>query len=199
MCLHVALPPQAEETTTRIIVPTPDEISKSLEQLRTSFAALVTRLRSRLEDHIENHKIKLKDVARFVEENLDIGGLTSAESIDNLFNRIQDYYYYLNCEIIKCIADEFLIKEEDNDLQEKMRDYMHKLESFKKSAKLLDLLSAIRTALPSRNNPTTVKVVLKFNSQWKNQTIKGLESLLSDYFDRDDLFNYIQIDQGKYG
>ena len=198
--MSVALSSQAEETTTRIIVPTPDEISKSLEQLQTSFAILVTRLHSRLEDHIENQKIKLKDVARFVEENLDIGGLTNVESIDKLFNCIQCHYYFLNCEIIKCIADEFLIKEEDNDLQEKMRDYMHKLEGFKKSAKLLDFLSAIRTALPSRNNPTTVKIALTFNSQWKNQTIKGLKSLLLHYFDRDDLFNYIQMKyQGKNG
>ena len=195
MCLHVALPPQAEETTTRIIVPTPDEISTSLEQLRKSFSALVTRLRSRLEDHIENKNIKLKDVARFVEEYLIIGGLTNVESIDDLFNRIQDYYYFLNCPVIECIADEFLMTKEDNDLQEKMRNYLQKLESFK-STKLRALQSAIRTALPLSNNPTAVKVVLKFNSQWEDQTIKRLESFLSHYFDRSDLFNYIQINQG---
>ena len=189
------MPPQAEETTTRIIVPTPDEISKSLEQLQTSFAILVTKMRSRLEDHIENQKIKLKNIARFVEEYLIIGGLTNAESIDDLFNRIQDYYYFLNCPVIKCIATGFLIKEEDNDLQEEMRVYSHDLESFK-STKLCDLQSVIHTALPSSNNDTAVKVVLKFNSQWENQNIKRLESFLSHYFNRSDLFNYIQISQG---
>ena len=203
--MSVALPPQAEETTTRIIVPTPDEILKSLKQLHSTFAILVTRLRSRLEDHIENKKIKLKDVARFFEEYLDIDGLTNAESIDDLFNRIRGYYYFLNCSIIGCIVTGFLNKKEDNDLQEEMRGYLHELENFKESTNLSALLSAIRAALrplpisSSSNHTassTAVKVVLKFKSQWENQTIKGLESFLSHHFNRSDIFNYIQIDQG---
>ena len=63
--MSVALPPQPKERTT--LYPDPD-ISKSLEKLQISFATLVTRMFSRLEDHIENKKIKLKDVARFFEE-----------------------------------------------------------------------------------------------------------------------------------
>ena len=158
-------------------------------------------MRRRLADHIKNQKIELIDIARFVEEYLGIRGLTNAESIDDLFNRIQDYYYYLNCPVIECITIEFLIH---NGLQDKVRDYSHELESFK-STKLSDLLSAIRTALhPLPNNSssnhipssTAVKVVLKLNAQWENQTIKGLESFLSQHFDRSDLFNYIQIDRG---
>ena len=192
--MSVALPSQAKEDVATT-VPTPDEISESLKQLHSTFAALVTKLRSRLEDHIENQKIKLKDVARFFEEYLDIDGLTNAESIDDLFNRNRGYYYFLNCPVIECIADEFLIKEEDNDLQKKMRDYMHELESFK-STKLSALQSIIPTELPSSNNHTAVKVVLKFKSQWEDQNIKRLESFLSDYFNRSDLFNYIQIDRG---
>ena len=195
--MSVALPSQAKEVmaTTRIIVPTPDEISKSLNELQEKFAALVANMRRRLADHIKNKKIELIDIARYVEEYLGIGGLTNAESIDDLFNRIQNYYYFLNCPVIECIATGFLFKEEDNDLQEKMRVYSHELESFK-STKLSDLQSVIRTALPSSNNDTAVKVVLKFNSQWENQNIKRLESFLSDYFNRNDLFNYIQINQG---
>ena len=77
-----------------------------------------------------------------------------------------------------------------------MRGYLRELESFKESTKLCDLQSVIRTALPSSNNDTAFKVVLKFNSQWEIKTIKGLESFLSDYFNRSDLFNYIQIDRG---
>ena len=86
-----------------------------------------------------------------------------------------------------------------------MRGYLHDLENFKESTNLSALLSAIRTALQplsisSSSNPTAsstaVKVVLKFNSQWENQTIKGLESFLSGFFNRSDLFNYIQISQG---
>ena len=195
--VSVALPPQEEEVmaTTRIIVPTPDEISKSLNELQEKFAALVANMRSRLADHIKNKKIELINIARYVEEYLSIGGLTNAESIDNLFNRIQNYYYFLNCPVIECIATGFLFKEEDNDLQEKMRVYSLELESFK-TTKLCDLHSVIHTALPSSSNQTAVKVVLKFNSQWENQNIKRLESFLSDYFNRSDLFNYIQIKQG---
>ena len=195
--VSVALPPQEEEVmaTTRIIVPTPDEISKSLNELQTKFAALVANMHRRLADHVKNQKIELIDIARFVEEYLGIGGLTNAESIDDLFNRIQDYYYYLNCPVIKRIATGFLFKKEDNNLQEEMRVYSNELESFR-STKLCDLQSIIPTELPSSNNDTAVKVVLKFDSQWENQNIKRLESFLSDYFNRSDLFNYIQINQG---
>ena len=157
-------------------------------------------MHKRLAGHIKNQKIELIDIARFVEEYLIIGGLTNAESIDDLFNRIQDYYYFLNCSVIECITTGFLLKKEDNDLQEEMKDYSEKLESFK-STKLCALLSAIRTALhplpiSSSSNRTAVKVVLKFKSQWEDQTIKGLELFLSHCFNRSDLFNYIQIDQG---
>ena len=195
--MSVALPPQEEEVmaATRIIVPTPDEISKSLNELQEKFAALVANMRSRLADHIKNKKIELINIARFVEEYLIISGLTNAESIDALFNRIQNYYYFLNCPVIECIATGFLFKEEDNDLQEEVRVYSEKLESFK-STKLSDLQSVIHTALPSSNNDTAVKVVLKFKSKWENQNIKRLESFLSDFFNRSDLFNYIQISQG---
>ena len=192
--VSAALPSQSKEVVATT-APKPHEISESLEQLRSSFAVLVTRLRSRLEDHIENKKMKLRDVARFFEEYLDIGGLTNAESIDDLFNRIRGYYYFLNCPVIKCIADEFLMTKEDNDLQNKIRDYSNELESFK-STKLSALQSVIPTELPPSNNDTAVKVVLKFNSQWENQNIKRLESFLSDYFNRSDLFNYIQIHRG---
>ena len=195
--VSVALPSQAKEAvaTTRIIVPTPDEISKSLNELLTKFAALVANMRRRLAYHIKNQKIELINIARYVEEYLSIGGLTNAESIDDLFNRIQNYYYFLNCPVIECIATGFLFKEEDNDLQEEMRVYSNELESFK-STKLCDLQSVIHTALPFSSNPTAVKVVLKFNSQWENQNIKRLESFLSDFFNRSDLFNYIQIERG---
>ena len=192
-------------TPTRIIVPTPDEILKSLNELQTKFAALVANIRKRLADHIKNQKIELIDIARFVEEYLGIRGLTNAESIDDLFNCIQDYYYFLNCPVIKRIATGFLFKKEDNDLQEEMRVYSNELERIR-STKLSALLSAISTALhqplpiSSSSNPTAsstaIRVVLKFDSQWEDQTIKGLESFLSHHFNRSDLFNYIQMDYG---
>ena len=196
--VSVALPSQANETTIHYVDP---DISQSLKVLHSTFAALVANMRRRLADYIKNQKIELIDIARFIEEYLGIRDLTNAESIDDLFNRIQGYYYYLNCPVIECITIEFLT---NNGLQEKMRNYSLELESFKLT-KLSDLLSAIRTALQplpisSSSNPTAsstaIKVVLKFNSQWEDQTIKGLESFLSRYFNRSDLFNYIQMDYG---
>ena len=196
--VSVALPSQANETIIHYVDP---DISKSLKVLHSTFAALIAKMRRRLADYIKNQKIELIDIARFVEEYLGIRDLTNAESIDDLFNRIQGYYYYLNCPVIECITIEFLIS---NGLQEKMRNYLLELESFK-STKLSDLLSAIRTALQplpisSSSNPTAsstaIKFVLKFNSQWENQTIKALELFLSYHFNRSDLFNYIQMDYG---
>ena len=167
--VSVALPSQANETTIHYVDP---DISQSLKVLHSTFAALVANMCRRLADYIKNQKIELIDIARFVEEYLGIRDLTNAESIDDLFNRIQGYYYYLNCPVIECITIEFLT---NNGLQEKMRNYSLELESFK-STKLSDLLSAIRTALQplpisSSSNPTAsstaIKVVLKFNSHWR--------------------------------
>ena len=198
MNMSVVLQSQAKETTTHCVEP---DISQSLKELHSTFASLVTKIRRHLVAHI-NQKNELIDIARFIEEYLGIGGLTNVESIDDLFNRIRGHYYFLNCSVIECLATTFLIKEEDSHLQEEIRDYLHRLESFK-STKLIKLQPAIRTALPLNYNRsvsddtshTTIKVILKFNIQWKNQTIKVLELFLSHYFDRSDLFNYIQIDQ----
>ena len=193
-CVCIALPSQLKETTTLNFDP---DISQSLTKLHTKFATLVAEMRRRLANHIKNNKIELINIARYVGEYLDIRGLTNAKSIDDLFDQIRAYYYFLNCPVIEYIATLFLTKKKDSDLQKKIRDYSHELESFKESTMLSDLLSVIHTALDSRsNNDTAIKFVLKFNSQWENQTIKGLELFLSDYFNRSDLFNYIQISQG---
>ena len=186
--MSVALSLQPKERTT--LYPDPD-ISQSLKVLHSTFAALVAKMRRRLADHIKNQKIELIDIARYVEEFLEIKGLTNVESIDELFNQIRSHYFFLNCPVIECIAIEFLI---NNGLKEKMKDYLLELESFKKSTKLCELLSDINDSFS--NDHTGAEVVLKFISQWENQTIKGLESFLAHYFDRSDLFNYIQVKRG---
>ena len=191
--MSVALPLQPKETITLNFDPA---ISQSLTKLHITFATLVAKMRRRLANHIKKKKIKLINIARFVEEYLDIGGLTNAKSIDDLFHQIRGHYCFLNCTVIECIATGFLIKTKDNDLQKEIRDYLHELESFKESTNLRDLLSVIHTVLDSCSNNDTVKFVLKLKGQWKNQTIKGLESFLSLNFNRSDLFSYVQMEYG---
>ena len=191
--MSVALPLQPKETTTLNFDP---DISQSLTKLHKKFAELVAEMRRRLANHIKKKKIKLINIARFVEEYLDIGGLTNAESIDDLFDQIRGHYCFLNCTVIECIATGFLIKMKDKDLQKEIRDYSHELESFKESTNLSDLVSVIHTVLDPCSNNDTVKFVLKLKGQWKNQTIKGLESFLSLNFKRNDLFSYVQMEYG---
>lgn len=194
--MSLVLQQQAKERKIHILE---TDVSWSLEKLHTKLATLVRKLRGRLAKHIKNGKIELVDIARSLEEYLRVGDLTDEVSVDKLFNRIQGYYYCLNCSVINYIFQEFLTKNDDTDLLEEMKEYLSNLECFK-STKLLDLQSAIHKALPPINNQTiietTCEVVLKFKGQWENQTINTLESFLKHYFNRNDLFNYVQVERG---
>ena len=174
------------------------DVNKSLKRLRSTFSNLVTEVRSQLAQHIEDGVVKLIKIARNLEEQLKVPGLTGITCIDKLFNSIQDYYYYLNCSVIEHIVETFLThNEEDEKLQKEMEKYAFNLESFKESTKLVELQSAIDKVFPLNHSVSdTCKVVLKFKGQWEGETIKDLERFLRHYFDRDDLFNYIHIERG---
>ena len=174
------------------------DVNKSLKRLRSTFSNLVTDVRSQLAQHIEDGVLKLIKIARNLEEQLKVTGLTGITCIDELFNSIQDYYYYLNCSVIEHIVETFLThNEEDEKLQKEMERYASKLESFKESTKLVELQSAIDKVFPLNHSVSdTCKVVLKFKGQWEGETIKDLERFLRHYFDRDDLFNYIHTERG---
>ena len=94
------------------------DVNKSLERLRSTFSNLVTEVRSQLAQHIEDGVLKLINIARNLEEQLRVTGLTGVTCIDKLFNSIQAHYYYLNCSVIKHIVKTFLThNEEDKKLQ----------------------------------------------------------------------------------
>ena len=175
------------------------DVNEILETLRSTFSTFVTKVRSQLAQHIKVGIVELINIARNLEEHLRVIGLTGITCIDKLFNSIQDYYYYLNCSVIKHIVKTFLIhNEEDKELQKEMERYACKLESFKNSTKLVELQSAIDKVLPSSHSvsDTSCEVVLKFKGQWERETIKDLEHFLQHYFCRNDLFNYIHIERG---
>ena len=175
------------------------DVNKSLKRLRSTFSLLVAKIRSQLAQHIEDGVIKLIIIARYLEEQLRVTGLTGITCIDKLFNSIQDYYYYLNCSVIEHIVETFLIhNKEDIKLQEEMERYACELESFNESTKLVELQSAIHKVLPSSHSvsDTSCEVVLKFKGRWERETIKDLERFLQHYFVRNDLFNYIHVERG---
>ena len=174
------------------------DVNEILETLRSTFSNLVAKVRKQLAQHIKDGIVELIDIARNLEEQLRVTGLTGVTCIEKLFNSIQVHYYYLNCSVIKHIVKTFLThNEEDRKLQKEMKSYACELESFKESTKLVELQSAIDKVLPLNHSVSdTCKVALKFKGQWEGETIKDLERFLRHYFDRDDLFNYIHIERG---
>ena len=174
----------------------------------------MVKIRDHLADKVRHQKLKIVNIARFVEEFLHLNGirLTDEVSVDILFNRIQGYYCYLNCSLIESIVEEHFEKScmecitgrfmphstSDTCIRKEMKTYVKKMNHFKQSNSLKKLQSRIvKTYEIISSSDTTCIVVIKLHGGWDKKTISDLESLLRHYFTRSDVFNHLQITPGS--
>ena len=200
----------------RFIVRPHDSIASELDDLHSSFSCIVGKVRDRLENLINEEKIRFREIAFSIEEYLYLKGhLQQLQSIQKLFDSLRDYYYYLNPSVIKFIIKKFLTKEKksscmeyitrwlvqkDEDLLGVLERYLDQLRSFKESTQLKSFKSDIDNAFLTYHSPSsgnTCEVSIKLNNRWDELTMKSLELLLEHYFHRGDLFSHIKIGEGS--
>ena len=174
-----------------------DQVAMDLEQLHKKYVILMSNVRKSFRIAIETRKCQLIDIATHIEEFIRVKGLTKQTSIDELFNEIQPYYYFLNVELIEEIVDVFLPGE---DLNKQLEEYKIKREEFEKSAQLQHVKTAIEDALLPKQGitGTTCEFVIVLAKNWKERTLDHLRTLLNYLFSgKENLLNHIEIKKGS--
>lgn len=170
------------------------DVCKHLRAITLEFAFLVVKIK-RVARHTQPY---LQEMSEYLENYYCTGGeLLKAQTIDELFDKIQPRYCFLNYEIL---IDAVKILH-DPDLQKQIDEYTDKVESFKDSTTVAKLKEALVHALLSGkekstgSNPHTCsRVVLLLVGNWLFCPEGSIQALLEYMFqDQPNLLAYIHI------
>ena len=195
---HSAEQLQVEERNVEVRIDTADEMATQLVGLHKRFAQLETNIKDTLDDVITQEKITLKHVARHLQRHLEEPQLklTDAKDIDDLFDKLESYYSFLNCELLEEVVNQFA----PGELQTEIEKYVTDVEAFEELTTLQELKDAIEQALlPTQSvTPSTCEVILKLSRRWKKEKMRCLNKLLEHIFSKKRyLLNHIILKDGS--
>ena len=112
-----------------------------------------------------------------------------------LFDELQPYYDFLNCELIEAIVECFL---KGHQVHDKVAQYVRRLEEFLESPTLLDLKSAIQDGLIPRQECTdaTCRVVITLSGKWGTISFSIFREVIK-YIIGKELLTHIEIKPGS--
>ena len=195
---HSAKQLEVEEKKVEVKIDTVDEMATQLVGLHKRFAQLETTIKGTLESIIIKGQKTIKDIARHLQRHLEEMQLklTDAKDIDDLFDKLESYYSFLNCELLEEIINQFA----PGELQTEIEKYVTDVETFEELTTLQELKDAIEQALlPTQSvTPSTCEVILKVGKRWKREKKKCLNKLLEHIFsDKSHLLKHIKITVGS--
>ena len=195
---HSAKQLEVEERKVEVKIDTVDEMATKLVGLHKRFAQLETTIKGTLESIIIKGQKTIKDIARHLQRHLEETRLklTDAKDIDDLFDKLESHYSFLNCELLEEIINQFA----PGELQTELEKYVTDVEAFEELTTLQELKDAIEQALlPTQSvTPSTCEVILKVSKRWKREKMKCLNKLLEHIFsDKSHLLKHIKITVGS--
>ncbi|XP_019858856.1 PREDICTED: uncharacterized protein LOC109587078 [Amphimedon queenslandica] len=193
----VPLVEAVDQSPTVIQLSSKDEVATNIDKLYDQFTSLVTDLRTRFEELISEGKIKLIQVTRQAADYLR-RRVTSlqADSIDELFDCLLSHYDFLNCSLLRKLANRFLA---DDELQLSLSQYIDSMDNLLESSQLKHIRSTIKEKLSFLpTNEHAACIIFKLHDRWEEMTLKNFKRVLSHYFGSNaDLFSHIYFDYGS--
>ena len=155
-------------------------VKQQMKELERRFSDLVdctydTLLQKKVDDNVRSFRSRLLslDVSRksehqkFINEHLDQG-----TTFDTLWDRLNNYWNFLNFNLLECIVDKYKIE----DLQCRMKLYVHDLKSFRKATRLCDFIECWPVQGVTPPVVDLQEFVTKMNYDWDNCTLEDLET-----------------------
>ena len=167
-----------EVNTKEIQLSSKDQLAKDLQNLQKRYALLITDI---ITHYATSGKHDTLRIARWVQNNFDETGLVhDGVTIDEIFERMKPHYSFLDIESINDLMEAYPI--DDTKLQSRFDQYAEDLDSFIDSAKLDDVITAIKAAIIGEGTKIDPKVVLKLSGKWSDKTIRNLKKLTEYLF-----------------
>ena len=155
-----------------------------MKELETTFSNLSdltydTLLQMKVDDNVRSFRSRLLslDVSRksehqkFINEHLVI--IDQGTTFDVLWGQLNNYWNFLNFDLLECIVDKYEIE----NLQRRMKSYVHDLESFRKGTRLCDFIECWPVQGETPPVVDLQEFVIKMNYDWDICTLENLEML----------------------
>ena len=155
-----------------------DQIAKDLQNLQKRYPILIADITTH---YAKSGKHDTFHIARWAQTAFDETGLVhDGVTIDEIFERIKPHYSFLDIESINNLMEAYPI--DDTELQSRFDQYAEDLDSFIDSAKLDDVMTAIKAAFIGETTKVDPKVILKLSGKWSDKTIRNLKKLTEYLF-----------------
>ena len=146
-------------------------ISSEFNKISKEFTNLVVIIKQALRKKSDSIIHQLQDV---LYDQCKLEPLSTEEfNFDKVFVRVRHHYCFLNYHILECLVDMFLSDEKP--LQQLLVDYTNKLENFKESVMMKDLMKLIKEKRDLHSNHKII--YLKTRNFWGEVTLKKFEKL----------------------
>ena len=155
-----------------------DQIAKDLQNLQKRYPILIADITTH---YAKSGKHDTFHIARWAQTAFDETGLVhDGVTIDEIFERMKPHYSFLDIESINDLMEAYPI--DDTELQSRFDQYAEDLESFIDSAKLDDVMTAVKAAFIGETTKVDPKVILKLSGKWSDKTIRNLKKLTEYLF-----------------
>ena len=152
------------------------QITNEFSEITKAFANLIMDIRNAL----QKKSILLSDMQFFLQELCELEPLsTEVATLDLVLLRMSKHYCFINYKNLAYLVDRFLRNEKP--LQQHLQEYLKKLEKFKKSAKLKDLMKLIKEKRELYGSHKVVEI--KLHGIWFKSTLQRFERLAKVVFE----------------
>ena len=161
-------------------------------QLHKYYSHLAEKVKTFINDQIEEKKLTILEVAEKIEADFPVTSLTKEQNVHELFNKLQPYYSFLSCDILVDITREFIGGEIENELE----GYLVMMRKFQKSVKIKHLKEVISLVPIQNDTSDTCDVSIKLNEEWDEGSLENLQQLLKHMFhNKQHLLNDMTVDE----
>ena len=161
-------------------------------QLHKDYEQLPEKVKTSINDQIEEKKLTILQVAEKIETHFPVTSLTKAQNAHELFNKLQPYYSFLSCDILVDITREFIGGEIENELE----DYLIMMRKFQKSVKIKQLKEVMSLVPIQHDTSDTCDVNIQLSGEWEEGTLENLQQLLKHMFhNKQYLLNHMTVDE----
>ena len=190
--------PTAEQHCDTIEVMPQDTVMTELERLHKNFCELhfnaVKELQRFCEERIDN----LQDIAIYAKLLSSANAkLTDSTDIMDLFEKLNPYYDFIDCDIILDIVTKFL---PESTIVDDIVKHIEDTENFKESQPISTLIEDLeKVTMHTHKNSDThyVPITMKISRKWRDKHIRNLRTLidhlLPQSYPKMSLFKYITI------
>ena len=164
------------------------QITVDLKTLNKTYNDLIVNLQKKIKTLVEEAKLtldNLKEHLEFLYEFYDNCNISEVENTDELFKKLKSREcgsFFLDPEILEILAN--CIKEYDKELQSKVNNYVHEVNTFKKKTTLEDLKKKVTPLVDNYRHYSqkAIKIIFKLQNDWGKRTMMLVKFLLDELY-----------------